>query len=320
MGLERTKMFKRTVTVVGAMTFVAVGALSTVAVHQVFAQQLPKASNKQPGKAGPGTAERAPRPAVPGGAKVDPSPPTPRPETIDFGECVVTKLTPEGQYQFSTTLTNRTKSPLTFAAGSPIARLTRTHWKAPWTSTEEIRAPAGGSYVAPGATIPLVTLPGVLAPGAYALNWLGTRGQPGANGVLSQKTCELVPADAPDQPEARPDLTVTSLTVSPPSGSPATTFTFTLTVKNVGHKATGPANANTGARAACLLDGVQFGETIFLANMAPNSTVTKVLTRPAGIVPWTQPHHITCVADGVPHRVTEEREDNNHVTVPFMVQ
>jgi hypothetical protein len=317
MGSKRMNTSKRTMLVTGSVALGMVIALSTLATHRAFAQQLPKPAPKPTAKPSPSIAERAPRPVAPPGASVNPNPRPP--EIVEFGACTVAKLS-DGQYQFATTLTNRTKTPVSFQAGQVIAYLSRTHWRAPDGIREEIRAPAGGSYFARNTTLSIVAAPAVLAPGAYKLDWLSSVPQNGVNGVLSTKTCEMVFADAPPQPEARPDLALLSVTVNPPSGTPQTAFTFTATLKNIGHAATGAANANTGARAVCHLDGQQLGETTYLANMQPNATVTLTRSRPPGIVPWEQPHHMTCSVDRGPERVAEEREDNNYVSVPFNVQ
>ncbi len=142
-------------------------------------------------------------------------------------------------------------------AGQPLASLHGSMTlPAGGTRTIDIihAAPSAGERILPQGTVQLVdalralALPGpvwtLAAPGTYPLTWTANPRNLTAelNTGNNARTCSLVVAPPP-----RPDLVVSSLTVEPAVGSPATRFTFRMTVLNEGQL---PASAQPPPRVA----------------------------------------------------------------------
>jgi hypothetical protein len=258
-------------------------------------------------------------------------------EALTFGDCIqksvdINKNNEANEngrrddiYYVTVKLHNKTSAPISFKPGEPMAHFTGptgagsiNNWSYR-VASQDLAAPAGGMYLAPGASTELQTTLGRLSGGEYDLAWEGDpKNLYTPASMPKSKHCKLK-VDGPTQPGALPDLTVSDIVINPTSGTHSTAFVFTISVTNAGHA---PTVAGSIAQIpSCLIDGLPLvGGAVQNASsdpIQPANSLTYVRTRTPGVTPGT--HSVTCSTDS--HQLlAEENENNNSLTKQFSVQ
>jgi len=212
-------------------------------------------------------------------------------------------------YDWDVTLQNIGYSPASFVEG--VVLVTCDAYPPSQWGQFVYFAPPGGLYLTPGATWKSNNGGGVVISGLQKLIFTADPSHKLFESNENNNTYIIYSSQAtpPPQPPL-PDLTITSVSVDPPSGPSSTTFTITAVVKNIGE-------INYRNDGTCVFVESSMGGTQQLCNLSVGESKTFTFKTGYSMPPGTKT--VTCTADTI-NFCKESDESNNKMSATFIVE
>ncbi len=182
--------------------------------------------------------------------------------------------------------------------------------------TYKVPAPGGGLYLPRGGTHEVLVSAHNLPPGRHTVNW-----KIDPDNVVQEaaefnnvRSCSGV---VPEIPQTSSDLIISRIRINPTSGTPTTSFSANITVRNIG---TGPSQAGAAHAPYCFLDGAAMSWRLDrwrTAPIPPSGSKTFNYRDLRRLIPGT--HKLDCKVDRF-NRGAELREDNNSMIKSIIVR